>query len=58
MLYSRINTTPNILEQVFFTLEQMRRGGIFDHIGFGFSRYSTDKYFLVPHFEKMLYDNK
>ena len=57
MLYSRINTTPNILEQAFFTLEQMRRGGIFDHIGFGFSRYSTDKYFLVPHFEKMLYDN-
>jgi len=35
----------------------MRRGGIFDHIGYGFSRYSTDAYFLVPHFEKMLYDN-
>lgn len=35
----------------------MRRGGIFDHIGYGFSRYSTDKMFLVPHFEKMLYDN-
>lgn len=39
------------------TLEQMRRGGIFDQIGFGFSRYSTDNYFLAPHFEKMLYDN-
>lgn len=39
------------------TLIKMYRGGIFDHIGFGFSRYSTDKYFLVPHFEKMLYDN-
>lgn len=39
------------------TLEQMYRGGIFDHIGYGFSRYSTDRYFLVPHFEKMLYDN-
>lgn len=39
------------------TLIQMYRGGIFDHIGFGFSRYSTDSYFLVPHFEKMLYDN-
>lgn len=39
------------------TLEQMRRGGIFDQIGFGFSRYSTDSYFLAPHFEKMLYDN-
>lgn len=39
------------------TLQQMYKGGIFDHIGFGFSRYSTDNYFLVPHFEKMLYDN-
>lgn len=39
------------------TLLQMYKGGIFDHIGFGFSRYSTDRYFLVPHFEKMLYDN-
>lgn len=39
------------------TLSQMYKGGIFDHIGFGFSRYSTDRYFLVPHFEKMLYDN-
>ena len=39
------------------TLLQMYRGGIFDHIGGGFSRYSTDPYFLVPHFEKMLYDN-
>jgi uncharacterized protein YyaL (SSP411 family) len=39
------------------TLTQMYRGGIFDHIGYGFSRYSTDRYYLVPHFEKMLYDN-
>ena len=39
------------------TLLQMYRGGLFDHIGFGFCRYSTDRYFLVPHFEKMLYDN-
>ncbi len=39
------------------TLLQMYEGGIFDHIGYGFSRYSTDRYFLVPHFEKMLYDN-
>lgn len=39
------------------TLTQMYRGGIFDHVGFGFCRYSTDKKFLVPHFEKMLYDN-
>ena len=39
------------------TLEAMYRGGIFDHIGGGFSRYSTDRRWLVPHFEKMLYDN-
>lgn len=39
------------------TLTQMYRGGMFDHIGSGFCRYSTDNKFLVPHFEKMLYDN-
>ncbi len=39
------------------TLDAMYRGGIFDHIGYGVSRYSTDSVFLVPHFEKMLYDN-
>lgn len=39
------------------TLMQMYQGGIFDHIGGGFSRYSTDEKWLVPHFEKMLYDN-
>ncbi|NLO24560.1 MAG: thioredoxin domain-containing protein [Clostridiales bacterium] len=44
----------NIVEK---TLEAMYKGGIFDHVGFGFSRYSTDKRWLVPHFEKMLYDN-
>jgi uncharacterized protein YyaL (SSP411 family) len=38
------------------TLQAMRRGGIYDHIGFGFHRYSTDLRWLVPHFEKMLYD--
>ncbi len=45
------------LEMAEKTLLQMYRGGMFDHIGFGFCRYSTDKKFLVPHFEKMLYDN-
>jgi len=45
------------LEMVEETLMSMYKGGIFDHIGFGFSRYSTDKKWLVPHFEKMLYDN-
>lgn len=39
------------------TLIQMYRGGLFDHIGGGFCRYSTDRFFLAPHFEKMLYDN-
>jgi len=38
------------------TLQGMRRGGIYDHVGFGFHRYSTDSQWLVPHFEKMLYD--
>lgn len=45
------------LDMVETTLTQMYRGGIFDHIGGGFSRYSTDDNWLVPHFEKMLYDN-
>lgn len=48
---------PNVLSIVETTLTQMFRGGIFDHIGGGFSRYSTDEKWLVPHFEKMLYDN-
>lgn len=39
------------------TLEMMHRGGIYDHLGGGFSRYSVDERWLVPHFEKMLYDN-
>ena len=39
------------------TLEKMARGGIYDQVGGGFHRYSTDTYWLVPHFEKMLYDN-
>ena len=38
------------------TLRAMRLGGIFDQVGFGFHRYSTDAQWLVPHFEKMLYD--
>ena len=44
------------LRMVEKTLESMRLGGIYDHIGFGFHRYSTDRQWLVPHFEKMLYD--
>jgi uncharacterized protein YyaL (SSP411 family) len=44
------------LEMVEQTLDAMRKGGIFDHVGFGFHRYSVDERWLVPHFEKMLYD--
>lgn len=44
------------LRMVVETLKAMRMGGIYDHIGFGFHRYSTDPEWLVPHFEKMLYD--
>lgn len=47
----------NALNMVEETLKHMYKGGIFDHVGFGFSRYSTDEKWLVPHFEKMLYDN-
>ena len=57
MLYAKQQDNPNVLEMVEKTLTQMQKGGIFDHIGGGFSRYSTDAYFLAPHFEKMLYDN-
>lgn len=56
-LYAKLKAENGAMGQVKRTLEQMRRGGIFDQIGYGFSRYSTDDYYLVPHFEKMLYDN-
>ncbi len=45
-----------LTDMVTHTLEAMRRGGIWDHVGFGFHRYSTDREWLLPHFEKMLYD--
>lgn len=44
------------LNMVLKTLDEMAMGGIYDHVGFGFHRYSVDKNWLVPHFEKMLYD--
>jgi uncharacterized protein YyaL (SSP411 family) len=44
------------LSMVEKTLQAMRRGGVYDHVGLGFHRYSTDREWLVPHFEKMLYD--
>ncbi len=46
----------NALAMVEHTLKNMRLGGIFDHVGYGFHRYSTDERWLLPHFEKMLYD--
>ncbi len=48
---------PRLREHALFTLEKMARGGIYDHLGGGFSRYSVDQYWMIPHFEKMLYDN-
>ncbi len=48
---------PRALEMTRVTLDHMAHGGIYDHIGGGFHRYATDAIWLVPHFEKMLYDN-
>ena len=48
---------PVVLEMVELTLDRMAMGGIYDQLGGGFHRYSTDMFWLVPHFEKMLYDN-
>ena len=55
--YHNQGFNPRALEMVDLTLEKMAYGGIYDQIGGGFHRYSTDPYWLVPHFEKMLYDN-
>jgi uncharacterized protein YyaL (SSP411 family) len=55
--YWKLTGDDTALKMVEKSLDCMRRGGIFDHIGFGFCRYSTDRTWLVPHFEKMLYDN-
>jgi uncharacterized protein YyaL (SSP411 family) len=55
--YYQISNNIKAEQIVQKTLDSMYKGGIFDHIGFGFSRYSTDNKWLVPHFEKMLYDN-
>ena len=56
-LYAKLEHKESVYQMVDKTLMQMRKGGIFDQIGYGFSRYSTDEIFLAPHFEKMLYDN-
>lgn len=54
--YWKRTKEPHALEMVEKTLIEMRKGGIYDQIGFGLHRYSTDSKWLVPHFEKMLYD--
>jgi uncharacterized protein YyaL (SSP411 family) len=55
--YAFQNEQPELLEHVLLTLDKMAYGGVYDHIGGGFSRYSTDSKWHIPHFEKMLYDN-
>ncbi|MGH9402376.1 MAG: thioredoxin domain-containing protein [Terriglobia bacterium] len=54
--YWQRSRDPHALEMAEKTLAAMRSGGIYDHVGFGLHRYSTDGAWLVPHFEKMLYD--
>lgn len=55
--YGIKNKDKQILDYVYLTLDNIAYGGVYDHIGGGFSRYSTDMKWHVPHFEKMLYDN-
>ena len=55
--YAKMANLPKFNEFALKTLNKMAKGGIFDQIGGGFHRYSTDTKWLVPHFEKMLYDN-
>ena len=50
-------TNPRLLHCAIYTLQKMALGGIFDHLGGGYCRYSTDDRWMIPHFEKMLYDN-
>ncbi|HXP98275.1 MAG TPA: thioredoxin domain-containing protein, partial [Telmatospirillum sp.] len=48
---------PKLLSAITLTLDKMSLGGLYDHLGGGYARYSTDDHWLAPHFEKMLYDN-
>lgn len=57
LFYHFTSKNPEPLKAVLTTLDKMAEGGIYDQVGGGFSRYSTDAYWKVPHFEKMLYDN-
>jgi len=55
--YNHLSKDEKILKQITLTLDKMAYGGIYDQLGGGFARYSTDRTWKVPHFEKMLYDN-
>ena len=55
--YAHLMDDPKTMEHVLLTLDKMAQGGIYDQIGGGFARYSTDIMWKAPHFEKMLYDN-
>jgi uncharacterized protein YyaL (SSP411 family) len=55
--YQHFSNNASALQQALLSLDKMLQGGIYDHIGGGMARYSTDKEWLAPHFEKMLYDN-
>ncbi len=55
--YAHQNNDEKLLDFVNLTLTKMAYGGVYDHVGGGFSRYSTDSKWHIPHFEKMLYDN-
>ncbi len=55
--YHHFSKDKKALDAVLLSLQKMARGGIYDQLGGGFARYSTDRYWRVPHFEKMLYDN-
>ena len=57
LLEYHLNQTPEALAHVERTLDHMAMGGLYDQVGGGFTRYSTDMDWFVPHFEKMLYDN-
>lgn len=55
--WSKLKSDSRALFYVKMTLEMMARGGIYDHLGGGFARYAVDEEWVIPHFEKMLYDN-
>ncbi len=55
--YHHLTGNQKALDAVKVTLDNLAKGGIYDHLGGGFARYSTDSEWIVPHFEKMLYDN-